>query len=601
MLIFGLWPRGRIDNRSGTIVSCGDCRSRRVVKAMRCHLGVTVRLIVLVTLLAAPASLRAQEDPPNPLLVPLAPLNEHVLHVSGDPERPVDLIVTLMQPDGPGPFPLAVMNHGANGSTERPSDMQRHRFTLAAYYFLSRGYAVALPMMRGYGESGGQVAHHGCDLAQMAMDNGRDIAGVIQSLAGDAQLDTSRVIVAGQSFGGWNALGLGALQPASVSGLVSFSGGAITSACGGDAGRNALVNSAARLGGATRVPSIWFFGENDKLFPQDVWRAMHAAYVDAGGQADLVDIGSFMEDSHQMLGRPESVGRWAPALDAFLRRIGMPGSERDARYMPLAVPAATRYAAIDDMRAVPFVTEAGREAYAKFLTLGLPRVFMISENGSSVTATGGFDPLGHGFRLCAQAGLTCFPYAVDSDIVWSPPKSAPRPPATHFADISAVNAVPWVSDKGRDNYRAFLGRPGPRAFVIGPDGEIAAVFGNPDPLGRALAACGRMHVICRPYAVDDDVVWTPPPAPATPPPTDFAPISDVNAVPWVSPSSRALYARFLTVRLPRAFVVARGGQAASTQGGYDPLGRALEKCRAAGLTCRPYAVDNKVVWVRPPG
>jgi hypothetical protein len=37
------------------------------------------------------------------------------------------------------------------------------------------------------------------------------------------------------------------------------------------------------------------------------------------------------------------------------------------------------------------------------------------------------------------------------------------------------------------------------------------------------------------------------------------------------------------------------------QGGYDPLGRALKTCRDAGLECRPYALDDKVVWVRPRG
>jgi hypothetical protein len=79
----------------------------------------------------------------------------------------------------------------------------------------------------------------------------------------------------------------------------------------------------------------------------------------------------------------------------------------------------------------------------------------------------------------------------------------------------------------------------------------------------------------------------------------YAVLNDISAVPWVNAASRELYAKFLTLKPPRAFAVAPGGQAASTQGGYDPLGRALAKCKLNGLTCKPYAVDNSVVWTPP--
>src|SRR5437764_890399 len=39
-------------------------------------------------------------------------LHERVLGLPGDPAYPVTLQVTLMLPDGAGPFPLAVLNHG---------------------------------------------------------------------------------------------------------------------------------------------------------------------------------------------------------------------------------------------------------------------------------------------------------------------------------------------------------------------------------------------------------------------------------------------------------------------------------------------------------
>ena len=182
--------------------------------------------LLLALLIFAATSARAQEEPPpNPLLLPPAPTHEEVAHLAGDSDRPVDLVTTLYYPEGPGPFPLAIVNHGANDVQEKPAEVKRHRFTYLAYYFLSRGYAVALPMMRGYGGSSGSQTRHHCDLDEVALDNGRDIAGVIAALTPFVRIDPTRIVVAGQSYGGWNTLGLGALDPppANVRGLVNFS------------------------------------------------------------------------------------------------------------------------------------------------------------------------------------------------------------------------------------------------------------------------------------------------------------------------------------------------------------------------------------------
>ena len=552
---------------------------------------------------AASWSAQAEDYAQNAKVMPPAPLHEQVLHLSGDPDRPVDLVVTLYTPEGDGPFPLAVVNHGVNGSKERPADMARNRYTYAAYYFVSRGYAVALPMMRGYGGSGGNVGHYGCDLGALALDNGRDIEGVISGLGSNPQIDTTRVVVAGQSFGGWNTLGFGALTPPNVRGLIDCFGGVRTSACPQGPGGNdaSLVQAAARFGAATTLPSLWFYGENDSLFQPEVWQPMHDAYAQAGGQVELVDVGRFMDDSHQMLSHPESIPIWVPRVDAFLARIGLPSRAVFPDYMPLPVPPPTHFAPVEDVAAVPWIGDDGRRQYEHFLTLGLPRVFMVAPGGQSASANGGFDPLGRGYTLCRNAHLSCMPYAVDSDVVWVKQAALQRPAATHFAAIDDVSAVPWVNDKGRASYAHFLTLPPPRAFVIGTGGENISVHGKADPLSQAMTICQSAHLVCYPYVVDNDVVWVkPPPPPRGPRPSGFAPLGNVEAVPWVNAQGRSAYAHFLTVPLPRAFAVATGGQSVLTQGGYDPVSRALSLCQSHGLACRMYAVDNSVVWV-PPG
>ena len=134
---------------------------------------------------------------------PTAPVHEQVLHIPGDPARPVELEATLLMPNGAGPFPLAVMNHGANGKV-RPSLAPRYRTTFSAYFFLSRGHAVILPMMRGYAGSGGHISSAGCDFARVGRENSRDIQAVIDYASRLPSTDSSRVVIAGQSFGGWN-------------------------------------------------------------------------------------------------------------------------------------------------------------------------------------------------------------------------------------------------------------------------------------------------------------------------------------------------------------------------------------------------------------
>jgi poly(3-hydroxybutyrate) depolymerase len=159
-------------------------------------------------LLAASWSLPAAADEEPMLDGPKASVHEQVLSIPGDPARPVALEATLLMPDGPGPFPLAVMNHGANGKV-RPALTPRYRTTFSAYYFLSRGYAVILPMMRGYAGSGGHISVAGCDFARIGREDASDIQAVIDDVSRLPSIDPSRVVIAGQSFGGWNEIARG--------------------------------------------------------------------------------------------------------------------------------------------------------------------------------------------------------------------------------------------------------------------------------------------------------------------------------------------------------------------------------------------------------
>ncbi len=495
-------------------------------------------LCILIFSLSVAARAQDEVDRAGPLM-PGVEMGERVVRLPGDRSHGrAQLEVTVMTPAGPGPFPLVIANHGATNAS-RGNRGERYRSTFFVLYFLSRGYAVALPMMRGFARSDGEFSQHGCDVAQVARDNADDIAAVLRGLADQPDLDTSRTVVIGQSYGGWNTLALGAIAPPNVVGLINFSGGMRTSICRND--DDGLIEGAEDFGRRTRLPSIWFYGDNDGLFPASLWHAMYDHYTAAGGKAELVAVGKIGSDSHAMSKFPETLPIWTPRLDAFLAGLGMPARMVHPDYMPKPWPKPTGYAAIDDIGALPYHAEQLAELYRKYLSKPIPKAFLISPGGFADDREGGFDPIGEGQAECRKAGKLCRVYAVDDQVVWTP--FPPPPPASGYAAIDNADAVPYLnlkaSDAGRELYRKYLAKTGHKALVLGPGGSAYASYDGFDAFDHALLLCQDKSLICEPYAIDDQVVWVPPPP--LPAASKFADLQNVEAVPFLNADGKRGY------------------------------------------------------------
>jgi dienelactone hydrolase len=84
----------------------------------------------------------------------------------------------------------------------------------------------------------------------------------------------------------------------------------------------------------------------------------------------------------------------------------------------------------------------------------------------------------------------------------------PAIPRTDFAALNDVDSVPFLRERGRDGYRAFLSKSTPRAFAVSPSGAWSWAEEGEDPAARVLSACqANSRQPCRLYAVDDYVVW----------------------------------------------------------------------------------------------
>ncbi len=196
----------------------------------------------------------------------------------GDPTRPMNGTVVAFQsgaltlhgvmwkPEGPGPFPAVVFNHGSEFA---PRDLPE-----LGPLFTRHGYVLFGPTRRGHGRSTDQAPYIGQVLAQERQQDGTaawsrllvrlletdhlddQLAG-LEYLKAQPYVDASRIAVMGGSFGGIQTM-LAAEKARGIRAAVNFAGGAQSWADAPDLRERMLV--AAR--NAT-VPVFLIQAEND--------------------------------------------------------------------------------------------------------------------------------------------------------------------------------------------------------------------------------------------------------------------------------------------------------------------------------------------------
>ena len=373
----------------------------------------------------------ALHSSPAPAVVLEAALNEQVTMIpviSGS--SAVQLETTIFKPPGDGPFPLVIMNHGK--AIGNPHDQPRDRFLAISREFVKRGYAVVIPMRKGFSKSSGDYVDPGCDMSAQGRGQADDLQGVLEYLDTQSWVDRDRVLIAGQSYGGLATIAFGARHFPGVRGLINFAGG-LKMHGGSCRWQDSLVQAFAEFGAHTNLPSLWFYGENDQHFGPELAARMHDAYVQAGGLAKLIAYGPFKKDAHGMSGSRDGVRIWWPETEKFLREIGMPTEPVIALSDEVKIPKI-EYAALDNVDAVPYLKDGGREQYRTFLGRSTPRAFAISPTGAWSWAEDGDDPVAQVLTDCQKHSTEpCKLYAVDNNVVWS----GEAPPVTASAEAAA--------------------------------------------------------------------------------------------------------------------------------------------------------------------
>lgn len=125
-------------------------------------------------------------------------------------ENTVILSAFEYRPEGSGPFPAIVLSHGSPVSpAARPT--YNAKFPVASAVFVKWGFVVLNPLRRGYGQSGGSFEEDfgSCTnpyYVEAGLETAKDIAAAVAYLRTQPFVDGNRIVLVGQSAGGWGSL-----------------------------------------------------------------------------------------------------------------------------------------------------------------------------------------------------------------------------------------------------------------------------------------------------------------------------------------------------------------------------------------------------------
>jgi dienelactone hydrolase len=239
------------------------------------------------------------------------------------------MATTVFRPQGEGPFPLVVINHGPIRRLAVRLKAPPPTYGAISEWFVERGFAVAVPQRPGHGRTGGPYLEDGggCgnpDFFRSGLATAASIEAAIRYMSEQDFIAKKPAIVVGQSAGGWGVLALASRNPENVKAAINFAGGRggrskgkPTANCKPDR----LIAATETFGTTARIPTLWLYTENDSFFGPWLSQRMAEAYRKAGAPIDFHLLPAFGQDGHRFMGSRGAVAIWAPIVEKFLERV----------------------------------------------------------------------------------------------------------------------------------------------------------------------------------------------------------------------------------------------------------------------------------------
>jgi dienelactone hydrolase len=233
----------------------------------------------------------------------------------------------LIRPDGPGPFPLVVINHGSVESGELREKFSQPAYEEPVRWFLRRGYAVALPLRPGHGETGGPYLESNgpCDSADFrkaGLATADSIIAAIGYLTARPFVKKTGVVVVGHSAGGWGALALASRNLREVGVVIAFAagrGGRVNGRANNNCSPQRLIEAAHAFGEKARIPALSISAQNDTYIPADLAQKIAVSYRMGGGRIEYHTLPDFSREGHALF--EQGVEIWGPVVEQFLKNV----------------------------------------------------------------------------------------------------------------------------------------------------------------------------------------------------------------------------------------------------------------------------------------
>jgi dienelactone hydrolase len=279
----------------------------------------------LIVLLSAVSPLSAQTGP-GPQGAPEGPLHRQLWLIPSQ-QKQVLMRTMLVRPGGPGPFPLAIINHGSTESAELRARFVPPSYDTVTEWLVRRGYAVALPLRPGHGATGGPYleTNGNCeqaDFRKSGLATADSIEAAIRFLTAQPFIRKAGVMVIGHSAGGWGALALAGRNVPAVSAVIVFAagrGGRVNGRPNNNCAPGRLIEAARDFGAGARTPALSIEAENDTVIGADLAGRVASAYRGAGGKMDFRLLPAFGREGHALF--EQGVDVWGPVVEGFLKNL----------------------------------------------------------------------------------------------------------------------------------------------------------------------------------------------------------------------------------------------------------------------------------------
>ena len=242
------------------------------------------------------------------------PAYETVFYPSGE----LKIEAYVFKPEGAGPFPVVIYNHGSRSGHER----EERPFAYVGAMLTRSGYLVVVPERRGYGKSDGPTfdetvgEDHGPRFVARVQQETDDMLAAVEFVKALPYADTHRMGVMGWSFGGIVSV-FAASRSTAFRAVVDQAGAALTW------DRSPAMQAALKeAAGKIQIPLLGMVAKNDRT-TESVEAVVHEAEAH-GATAKLIVYPPFrpqdaagVAPGHMIFGR-EGWQLWEEDVKQFL-------------------------------------------------------------------------------------------------------------------------------------------------------------------------------------------------------------------------------------------------------------------------------------------